>query len=327
MYNAASIREIIKDSKGYGFDVEYKGLNWATLKEKRDAYIKRLNGIYLNNLSKDGIEIINGTASFVDKNTIKVGDQTYQGTNILIAVGSKAWIPTIPGAQLGMTSDGFFELEYLPKKVAIAGAGYIAIELAGIFNALGSEVSLFIRQSEFLRSFDSIIRQGVMQEYKDHGIEIVTNSAIQEIKLVDGKKIMVVKDKVSEQIKEYGGYEELIWAVGRDAYTEPLNLKPLGIEMKSDGFIKVDEYQHTSVPNIFALGDVCGVEMLTPVAIAAGRRLSDRLFNGAEGSKLDYENIPSAIFSHPTAGSIGLPEHVAIEKYGAENLKVYQSKV
>jgi glutathione reductase (NADPH) len=218
-------------------------------------------------------------------------------------------------------------LEYLPKKVAIAGAGYIAIELAGIFNALGSQVSLFIRQSEFLRSFDSVIRQGIMQEYKDHGMEIVTNSAIQEIKNVDGKKTMVVKDKLSDKVTEYSGYEELIWAVGRDAYTEPLNLKALNMEMKSDGFIKVDEYQHTSVPNVFALGDVCGVEMLTPVAIAAGRRLSDRIFGGMEGSKLDYENIPSAIFSHPTAASIGLPEHVAVEKYGAENLKIYQSKV
>jgi glutathione reductase (NADPH) len=327
MYNAASIREMIKDSKAYGFDVQYNGLSWGTLKEKRDAYIKRLNGIYLNNLSKDGIEIVNGTASFVDNNTIKVGENTYQGKHILIAVGSKAWIPSIPGGDLGMTSDGFFELEYLPKKVAIAGAGYIAIELAGIFNALGSQVSLFIRQSEFLRSFDSVIRQGIMQEYKDHGMEIVTNSAIQEVKIVDGKKTLVVKDKVSDQVKDYAGYEELIWAVGRDANTEPLNLKATGVEFKSDGFIKVDEYQQTAAPGVFALGDVCGVEMLTPVAIAAGRRLSDRLFGGKDGSKLDYENIPSVIFSHPTAGSIGLPEHVAVEKYGAENLKIYQSKV
>ncbi len=154
------------DSKHYGFDWQGKEpfFSWNVIKKKRDAYVQRLNGIYGNNLGKDQIDIIQGTASFVDSKTVKVGDQLYSGKHILIATGSRAWIPNIPGAkEFGITSDGFFELEEMPKKVAIAGAGYIAVELAGIFKALGAEVTLFIRQGEFLRSFDSCIREGVMQ--------------------------------------------------------------------------------------------------------------------------------------------------------------------
>ena len=166
MWNTASIAEAIHHSKQYGFDWQGNEptFSWNVVKQKRDAYIERLNGIYGNNLGKDGIDIIQGTASFVDNQTVKVGNELYGGKHILIATGSRAWIPNVPGAkEFGITSDGFFELENMPKKVAIAGAGYIAVELAGIFKALGAEVSLFIRQGEFLRSFDSCIREGVMQ--------------------------------------------------------------------------------------------------------------------------------------------------------------------
>jgi glutathione reductase (NADPH) len=159
------VAEALHEAKQYGFDLkENPSFNWNYLKQKRDAYVARLNGIYATNLKKEKVDVIEGHASFVDKNTIKVGEQLYSGKHILITVGSRAWIPNVPGAkEFGVTSDGFFELESMPKKVAIAGAGYIAIELAGIFKTLGAEVSLFIRQNEFLRSFDSIIREGVMQ--------------------------------------------------------------------------------------------------------------------------------------------------------------------
>jgi glutathione reductase (NADPH) len=161
----ASVAEVLHEAKQYGFDIQQTpSFNWNYLKLKRDAYVTRLNGIYANNLNKEKVEVIYGDASFVDRNTVKVGEQLYSGKHILIAVGSQAWIPNVPGAkEFGVTSDGFFELETMPKKVAIAGAGYIAIELAGIFKTLGAEVSLFIRHNEFLRSFDDIIREGVMQ--------------------------------------------------------------------------------------------------------------------------------------------------------------------
>ena len=157
--------EALHEAKQYGFDLkETPAFNWNYLKQKRDAYVTRLNGIYANNLNKEKVELIEGHASFIDKNTVKVGEKLYSGKHILIAVGSAAWIPNVPGAkEFGVTSDGFFELEHIPKKVAIAGAGYIAVELAGIFKTLGAEVTLFIRQNEVLRFFDTIIREGVMQ--------------------------------------------------------------------------------------------------------------------------------------------------------------------
>ncbi|KAJ3273212.1 hypothetical protein HDV01_004714 [Terramyces sp. JEL0728] len=333
MWNTASIAESLNEAASYGFDLKgvQPSFNWKMLKDKRDAYVKRLNGIYANNLGKDEVQVISGTASFVDNNTVKVGDELYSAKHILIATGSKAWIPNVPGAQEhGVTSDGFFELEHQPKRVAIAGAGYIAVELAGIFNALGSHVTLFIRQGEFLRTFDSSIREGIMEEYKNAGIEIVPHAAITEVKNFGSateKKLSLTitnKDTLETYVKE--DYESLVWAVGRDANTEALNLKATGVKLNGRGFLTTDEYQNTGAPGLYALGDICGIEMLTPAAIAAGRKLSERLFNNKPDSKLDYSNIPSVIFSHPTAGSVGLPEHEAIAKYGKENIKIYQSK-
>eukprot|EP00842_Homolaphlyctis_polyrhiza_P001787 jgi/Hompol1/2609/HPOL_006075-RA len=183
MWSAASIAETLHEARAYGFSVpEHTPFSWEVLKAKRDAYIKRLNGIYVSNLTKDGITMINGTASFIDNHRIKVNDQIIEGKHVLVATGSRAWIPNHPGAsEYGITSDGFFELEHMPSKVAIAGAGYIAVELAGIFRSLGADVTLYIRQNDFLRSFDKIIRDGVMTEYKRMGIRIVPTSAITQV--------------------------------------------------------------------------------------------------------------------------------------------------
>ncbi|KAI8896890.1 glutathione reductase [Globomyces pollinis-pini] len=332
MWNTASIAESIHDAKSYGFD--FKGVtpsfDWNAVKQKRDAYVKRLNGIYETNLGKDNIDIINGFASFVDNKTVKVGDQLYSGKHILIATGSKAVIPDVPGAkEFGVTSDGFFELEHLPKKVAIVGAGYIAVELAGIFNALGSSVSLIIRKGEVLRSFDSCIRDGVLNAYKDAGIDIISHANITEVKNLDpnGKKLSLsILNNELQTTTVKSDYESLIFAIGRDANTDRLGISNTDIKLNDKGYLITDEYQNTGVPGLYALGDICGIEMLTPAAIAAGRKLSERLFNGKADYKLDYQNIPSVIFSHPTAGSIGLAEHDAIAKYGKENIKIYQSK-
>ncbi|KAJ3302549.1 hypothetical protein HDV03_004865 [Kappamyces sp. JEL0829] len=344
MWNTASVAEALREASSYGFDL--KGVtpefNWKLVKQKRDAYIARLNGIYGSNLGKDDVKIIHGSASFVDHHTVRVGDALYSGKHILIATGSHAWIPNVPGAkEFGITSDGFFELEEMPKKVAIAGAGYIAIELAGIFRTLGAEVSLYIRQQEFLRSFDNSIREGVMQgtgsllttpAYTDAGINIVRCSSISEVKNLsttagEKKLALTVTNKDTLETTVQQGYECLIWAVGRQANTGALNLGSTGVKLNNQGFIVTDEYQNTGVPGLYSLGDVGGIEMLTPVAIAAGRKLSERLFNNKADSKLDYNLIPSVIFSHPTAGSIGLTEAAAISKFGKENVKIYQSKV
>ncbi|ORY51019.1 hypothetical protein BCR33DRAFT_712955 [Rhizoclosmatium globosum] len=306
--------EMLHEAKGYGFDVTTHGFSWEKLKAKRDAYIVRLNGIYNTNLSKDNIVQINGTAKFIDNETVEVNGEHVKAKHILVAVGGRAWIPNIPGArEFGITSDGFFLLEHLPKKVAVAGAGYIAVELAGVLHALGADVTLLIRHNEFLRSFDVDIKQTVFDAYKKMGVKINLTVHV-ERKGEDG----VVTTEVLE------GFEEFLWAVGREPNVEPLNLGSTGVTLNKDGYIIVNEYQDTVVEGIHALGDVCGVAQLTPVAIAAGRRLSDRLFGGKVGSKLDYSNIPSVIFSHPTAGSIGLTEEEARAKY--DQIKIYRTR-
>ncbi|KAJ3290130.1 hypothetical protein HDU79_003493 [Rhizoclosmatium sp. JEL0117] len=332
MWSAASMAEMLHEAKGYGFDVTTHGFSWEKLKAKRDAYIVRLNGIYNTNLSKDNIVQINGTAKFIDNETVEVNGEHVKAKHILVAVGGRAWIPNIPGArEFGITSDGFFLLEHLPKKVAVAGAGYIAVELAGVLHALGADVTLLIRHNEFLRSFDVDIKHTVFDAYKKMGVKIVTLAAAKKIenKGTDLQKNLTVHVErkgedgvVTTEVLE--GFEEFLWAVGREPNVEPLNLGSTGVTLNKDGYIIVNEYQDTVVEGIHALGDVCGVAQLTPVAIAAGRRLSDRLFGGKVGSKLDYSNIPSVIFSHPTAGSIGLTEEEARAKY--DQIKIYRTR-
>ncbi|KND02568.1 glutathione-disulfide reductase [Spizellomyces punctatus DAOM BR117] len=331
MWTAASFAEALREAKGYGFDLDVRGFSWEAVKQKRDAYIKRLNGIYENNLAKDGIEKIRGTAKFVDKKTVEVNGELYSGKHILIATGSYAWIPPAPGArEYGITSDGFFELEHMPKKVAVVGAGYIGIELAGVFHYLGADVSLFIRHDEFLRSFDDVIRSTVMEEYEKSGLKIIKCSTIRKVenKGDNLKKNLTfsVENKDTNSFGDFDGFEEVLFAIGRKASTDSLNLGVTGVTTNGEGYIISDEWQNTEQEGVYALGDVCGVAMLTPVAIAAGRRLSDRLFGGKKDSKLDYDNIPSVIFSHPPCGSVGLSEAEAATKYGKDNLKIYVSK-
>ncbi|KAI9330290.1 hypothetical protein BDR26DRAFT_807461 [Obelidium mucronatum] len=332
MWTAGSMAEMLHEAKGYGFDVSTNGFSWDKLKAKRDAYIVRLNGIYNNNLTREKVDQINGTAKFLDRETVEVEGTKYTAKHILIAVGGRAWIPNIPGAkEFGMTSDGFFELNYLPKKVALAGAGYIAIELAGIFKALGSDVTLFIRHETFLRTFDKDIRDTIFDSYKKMGVKIVTHAQASKIEnkgTAEKKSLSVfyqTQNEAGQTVSEVlEGVEEFIWAVGREANTEPLNLSSAGVTLNQGGYIIVNEYQDTVVEGVHALGDVCGVAQLTPVAIAAGRKLSDRLFGGKKDAKLDYTNIPSVIFSHPTAGSVGLTEEEARAKY--DQIKIYRTR-
>jgi len=246
----------------------------------------------------------------------------------LIAVGGHPTIPdNIPGAEYGINSDGFFEIERLPKKVALIGAGYIAVEFAGMFNALGTETHLFIRHDSFLRSFDPMVQEAIVKEYERLGVKIHKNSTQDKVEKDEktGKLTLHYKDSNGEGKLE--DVDDLIWAIGRSPEVEGLGLEKAGVKQNDKGQIIVDEYQNTSVDNIFALGDVCGKAELTPVAIAAGRKLGDRLFGGPQfkESKLDYSNIPSVVFAHPEVGTIGLTEPEAVEKFGKENIKIYKT--
>ncbi|KAF2665407.1 hypothetical protein BT63DRAFT_391602 [Microthyrium microscopicum] len=331
VWHAADIAETIKHSHRYGFHVETTApFDWKFFKQKRDAYIKRLNGIYETNLKNDQAQFVHGRAEFVAKNQVEVtlddgSKQVIQGKHILIAVGGvPSWPTDIPGADLGITSDGFFELEHQPKKVAIVGAGYIAIEFAGMFNALGTETHLFIRHDTFLRSFDPMLQEKLKAEYERQGIHIHTQSSATKVEDIgNGTKRFHYKDGKGESSIDI---DTLIWAVGRTPETKHLGLDKVGVETNEKGHIKVDEYQNTNVPNVYSVGDVCdrGFE-LTPVAIAAGRRLVDRVFGGQADSKLEYDNIPSVVFAHPELGSVGLTEPEARKRYGDDAIKVYSS--
>ncbi|MDC1312143.1 glutathione-disulfide reductase [Burkholderiales bacterium] len=321
MWSAASLCEAVTEARNYGFDTQMNGLNWAKLKEQRDNYIQRLNVGYERVLDGNKVEVIKGEAVFESKNTIVVGEKRFESSHILIATGGYPMVPDTAGAGLGITSDGFFELKKQPKKVAVIGAGYIAVEFSGLLNALGSDVSLFLRRDEFLRHFDHSIRARLTEEMDKDGVRIVKNTVIKE--LISHNGTLSLKS-TSDEI--YTDFEEVIWAVGRTPNTRSLNLKSAGISTTELGHVTVNKYQETNIPGIYAVGDITGHHELTPVAIAAGRRLADRLFDGQEDRHLVYENIPTVIFSHPPIGTVGLTEEEAIEKFGITNVRVYESQ-
>jgi glutathione reductase (NADPH) len=331
-FNAAFIAETIHEAKAYGFSVESTApFDWPYFKKKRDAFIKRLNGIYEKNLVNDKVEYIHGRAHLTGKNGAEVvlddgSKQTIRAKKILLAVGGHPTIPQgIPGAEYGLNSDGFFDIEKQPKKVALVGAGYIAVEFAGMFNALGTETHLFIRHDKFLRSFDPMVQEAVTDNYKRLGVHLHTNSSQSKVEKDEKTGKLTLHYKDSEGEGKLEDLDTLIWAIGRSPEVEGLGLEKAGVKQDDKGRIIADEYQNTNVENIYSLGDVVGKVELTPVAIAAGRKLSDRLFGPErfKASKLDYNLIPSVVFAHPEIGSIGLTEPQAVEKYGKENLKIY----
>jgi glutathione reductase (NADPH) len=301
----------------YGFDVEVKGHDWSVLKSRRDAYIERLNGIYASNLDKRDVSLIIGHASFKDAHTITVGDQEITAERIVIATGGRPIVPDIPGAEHGITSDGFFELEEQPRRVLVVGSGYIAVELAGILHALGSETRIVVRKNGIVRSFDSMLGTELMASMRAHGVTIETGVVPEKVVQSDDGLVLTSQDG-----RSFGPVDCLIWAVGRTPNTEGLNIDAASVAMDTGGFVPTDDLQQTNIAHISALGDVTGRAALTPVAIAAGRRLADRLYGGMEGRHLEYHLIPTVIFSHPPIGTIGLTEDEARAEHG-DAVKVY----
>jgi glutathione reductase (NADPH) len=322
MWTTSRIAETLHDAPAYGFDVQRNGFDWLAIKQARDAYIERLKKIYHRGLDESGVVKIKGFARFNDNHTVAVGDQMYAGEHILIATGSRPIIPELPGAELGITSDGFFELEYLPPSVVVVGAGYIAAELAGVLNSLGSEVTILLRKEQLLRTFDVTLRETLMEEMECAGISILTQLQLQSIEREDNGRLLL--RRINGEV--ISGFDQVLWAIGRRPNTDAIGLEHTAMVTDDDGFITTDSYQNTSVEGVYAVGDVTGRRSLTPVAIAAGRRLADRLFGGQPGAKLDYNDIPSVVFSHPPIGTVGLTEDEAQEQFGEEMVKVYQHR-
>ena len=322
MWNTAHVAEVIRQAPDYGFSVASNNFDWPTIKEARDGYVHRLNGIYKKNLDASGVSLYTGWASFLTPQTLRVDDHTLQADHILIATGGQPTVPDIPGAQFGITSDGFFELDHQPQSALVIGAGYIATELAGVLNSLGTEVTMLLRKKTLLKEFDETLGDTLMTEMHAAGINIMTESHLQEIRTELDGTLSILHD--TDQTAT--GFDSVLWAIGRDPLTANLNLDQTGVRVDTEGFIPTDKYQCTNVEGIYAVGDVTGRQALTPVAIAAGRRLADRIFGGHASAHLDYTNVPTVIFSHPPIGTVGLTEEQAKAQHGEDNVKVYQSR-
>lgn len=321
MWYAANLAHAVDDASAFGIPVERGQTDWNTLINSREQYISNINNYWDGYVDDSGMDRINGAARFIDEKTIEVAGTVYSADHIVVATGGQPIVPNVPGAELGITSDGFFQLKQQPKNVAIVGGGYIAVELGGVLRALGSAVSLFALEDRVLEHFDSMISHVLDQEMQAQGIKINTGFHVSGlVKADNGISVM------SSDGQHAAGFDAVIWAVGRAANTRSLNLEAAGVNMQPNGIVPVDDYQNTNVDGIYAIGDITGKVPLTPVAIAAGRTLAKRLFdeNSQADVKVDYDNIPSVVFSHPPIATVGLKECEARAKH--EQVHIYKTE-
>ncbi len=321
MWYAASLRHTLAEARGYGFQVTFQGFDWQSLKTARDHYIHGINDWYVTYLADSDVDLIRGFARFKDAGTVAVNNELYRADHIVIATGGRPSVPELEGAELGITSDDFFELEACPQRVVVVGSGYIAVELAGMLKALGADVTMLLRGEVLLRPFDAMLRESLMGQMLSQGINILPNTHIQIIKKLEDGSLNIRCSGCHEGLHT----DVLLWAVGREPSTADLNLEAAGVVVNPDGTILTDKFQNTRVPGVYAIGDITGRFPLTPVAIAAGRRLADRLFNQQTERQLVYENIPTVVFSHPPIGTVGLSEEAARQLHGAA-VKIYQTR-
>lgn len=319
MWSAASLAQAVKDAPGFGVEVRHVGTDWQRLVDGRDRYVAEINAYWAGYLDAQGITQIRGYARLVEPGTVEVGGRHYSAPNIVVATGGRPVVPRLPGAELGITSDGFFEMSEQPRRVAIIGGGYIGVELAGVLRALGSEVTLAALEERLLWAFDPIIGETLAQNMVADGIALHLGCEVVALERTGSGIAVAVK---GGSLLE--GFDQVIWAVGRAPNTRGIGLDAVGVEVLANGIIPTDAYQRTNVPGVLALGDVTGREPLTPVAVAAGRRLAERLFGGKADARLDYENVPTVVFAHPPAGKVGLTEPEARERFG-DSLTVYET--
>jgi glutathione reductase (NADPH) len=322
MFNAASVAEALGAAPDFGFDLSVRGLDFGVLRQRRDAYVTRLNDIYARNLDKAQVQLRRGRAQFEADGSVRVGTERLTAPHILVAVGGAPRWPRIPGAELGMVSDDIFALEHRPERLLIVGAGYIAVEFAGIFRALGTSVTLAYREAALLRHFDAMLGEALCEEMARQGIQREPYSVPLRLERTPDGNLRLHR-QLGEALE---GFDAVLWAIGRVPATAGLGLERLGITLSETGHIPVDAYQNSAAAGIYSVGDVTGHFELTPVAIAAGRRLAERLFGGQPEAKIEYENIPTVVFSHPPIGTVGLSEFQAREQYGDAAVKAYQAR-
>ena len=320
MWYAAHLAHAVDDASGFGVPASRDKTNWQRLVTGRDQYISNINQHWSGYVEDSGIEYISGYATFVDASTVEVNGDYYAADHIVIATGSQPIVPPVPGAELGITSDGFFKLEALPARVAIIGGGYIGVELSGMLKALGSDVTIVALEDRIMELFDPMVSDVLEAEMHNQGIDVQTGFQVTAL-----SKSFTGVSLSSKQGKTLAGYDKVIWAVGRRPNTQNLRLELAGVEVLPNGVVTVDEYENTNVKGIYAIGDITGKTALTPVAIAAGRKLAERLFDQQTDSKVDYDNIPSVVFSHPPIATVGITEDAARERFG-DAVTVYESE-
>ncbi|WNO60226.1 glutathione-disulfide reductase [Rheinheimera sp. MMS21-TC3] len=322
MWYGAHIAEALKYSRDYGFDISQNNFSWATLVKNREAYIQRIHASYHKGFASNNVEFIEGFATFIDANTVEVNGERITADHITIAVGGRPTRPDIPGSEHGIDSDGFFALTKQPKKALVIGAGYIAVELAGVLHALGTDTHLLVRGDRPLRNFDSDITDMLLERMTQDKFNLHKQTNVSKIeKAADGTLTVYTESGTS-----FSDVDCLIWAIGREPATDKLNLSAAGVNTDKEGYIRTDKFQNTNVNGIYAVGDITGEAQLTPVAVKAGRLLAERLFNkDMPNAHMDYSLIPTVVFSHPTIGTIGLTEEEAKAEYGEANIKVYRS--
>ena len=304
MVYASAFSAAAADAAGFGWTVPTPQFDWATLIANKDREIARLNGIYRNLLEGAGVQIIEGRATFRDRHTLEVAGQTFAADKVLIATGGRPFKAPIPGAECGITSDEVFHLERQPEKVLVTGGGYIAVEFAGIFNGLGSEVVLNYRGPLFLRGFDDDVRNTLAAEMRKRGIDLRFDTVIKKMEKRNGT---VVADLSTGDTVEA---DLMLCATGRVPNTAGLGLEAIGVELNARGAIIVDDFLESSVPGVYALGDVIDRIALTPVALAEGMAFVETAFK-KNPTTVDYTNVPSAVFSQPSVGTVGLTEFEA----------------
>lgn len=321
MWYGAQVAEVFQHyGAEYGFTSTNLTFDFNTLKTNRDAYIKRSRQSYQQSFERNKVEVIQGYARFIDEHILEVNGEKIYGEKIVIATGATPILPNIPGGEYASVSDDVFAWEKLPQSVAVIGAGYIAVEMAGLLHALGVQTDLFVRHDRPLRRFDSYITDALLAEMERTHLPLHSHKIPKHIEQnTDGSLTIYFEDG------SHHTAEKILWAVGRKANIDQLNLETVGITTTPTGHIQVNEFQETAIPHIFALGDVTGEKELTPVAIKAGRTLAERLFNGKTNAKMDYTTIPTVVFSHPAIGTIGYTQAEAEKKFGKEHIKVYTS--
>ena len=320
MWYAANLAHALADAPGFGVEVERRGVDWGKLVAGRETYVCGINDYWDGYAERIGADVLHGRARFVDAHRIEVDGQFYGADHIVIATGGRPFVPPVPGAELGITSDGFFALTERPKRVAVIGSGYIGVELAGVLRALGSEVTVVGLESRVLEVFDHMVSEVLTEEMRKQGIDLHLPFQVAAIERVgDALALRAADGTVLD------GFDQVIWAVGRVPNTQGLEVEAAGIETARGGIIPTDAWQNTNVPGVYAIGDVTGRAPLTPVAIAAGRRLAVRLFGGKPHSRLDYDNIPTVVFAHPPVGTVGLTEAQARERHG-DAVTVYETR-